>query len=80
MTLPAIDNLPPVHPGELLRDELEASGMRARKLADHVHVLPNAVTAILNGSCAIPPRWCYALANPSVLTKATEFTCRACAR
>lgn len=49
MTYPAIDNLPPVHPGEILRDELEALSMSARKFADHIRVPPNAVTAILNG-------------------------------
>lgn len=49
MTTPAIDNLPPVHPGEILRDELEALSMSARKFADHIH----AVTAILNGQRGI---------------------------
>ncbi|MBR9973800.1 HigA family addiction module antitoxin [Magnetospirillum sulfuroxidans] len=49
MTIPAIDNLPPVHPGEILKDELEALSMSARKFADHIRVPPNAVTAILNG-------------------------------
>ena len=32
MTNP-IDNLPPIHPGRFLRDELEALGMSARKFA-----------------------------------------------
>lgn len=49
MTYPAIDNLPPVHPGEILKDELDALSMSARKFADHIRVPPNAVTAILNG-------------------------------
>lgn len=53
MTYPAIDNLPPVHPGEILRDELEALSMSARKFADHIRVPPNAVTAILNGQRGI---------------------------
>ncbi|OAN53803.1 HigA family addiction module antitoxin [Magnetospirillum moscoviense] len=48
MTYPAIDNLPPVHPGEILRDELDALSMSARKFAVHIQVPPNAVTAILN--------------------------------
>lgn len=46
---PAIDNLPPVHPGEILRDELAALNMSARKFAAHINVPPNAVTALLNG-------------------------------
>lgn len=49
MTYPAIDNLPPVHPGELLKDELETLNMSARKFAEHIRVPPNAVTGILNG-------------------------------
>lgn len=53
MTIPAIDNLPPIHPGELLRDELETLAMSARKFADHIGVPANAVTAILNGDRGI---------------------------
>jgi addiction module HigA family antidote len=45
----AIDNLPPIHPGELLADELEALDLSARKFAEHIGVPPNAVTQILNG-------------------------------
>ena len=44
-----IDNLPPVHPGEILADELEALGLSARRFAAHIDVPPNAVTAILHG-------------------------------
>jgi addiction module HigA family antidote len=53
MTYPAIDNLPPVHPGEFLRDELETLGMSARKFAVQINVPPNAVTAIINGDRGI---------------------------
>jgi addiction module HigA family antidote len=49
MSYPAIDNLPPIHPGELLRDELEALGLSARRFADHIGVPANAVTEILKG-------------------------------
>jgi antitoxin HigA-1 len=49
VSIPAIDHLPPVHPGEILGDELETLGMSARKFAEHIGVPPNAVTAILNG-------------------------------
>src|ERR1035438_3546314 len=48
-----IDNLPPIHPGSFLRDELEALGMSARKFADHIHVPHNAVTGIMNGERSI---------------------------
>jgi antitoxin HigA-1 len=49
MAYQVTDNLPPVHPGEILEDELEALGLSARKFAAHIGVPPNAVTEILNG-------------------------------
>ncbi len=39
----------PVHPGEILRDELDALGLRANALADALGVPVNRVTMILNG-------------------------------
>jgi addiction module HigA family antidote len=48
-----IDNLPPIHPGNFLRDELEALGLSARKFAAHIHVPHNAVTGILNGERSV---------------------------
>jgi addiction module HigA family antidote len=43
------DNLPAIHPGEILGDELAALGLSARKFAAHIGVPPNAITEILNG-------------------------------
>jgi antitoxin HigA-1 len=48
-----IDNLPAIHPGSFLRDELEELGLSARKFAEHIHVPHNAVTEIMNGERAI---------------------------
>jgi addiction module HigA family antidote len=48
-----IDNLPPIHPGSFLRDELEALGVSARKFAEHIQVPHNAVTGIMNGERSI---------------------------
>jgi addiction module HigA family antidote len=53
MSYPAIDNLPPVHPGEFLRDELQALGLSATKFAAHLGVPTNAITAILHGNRGI---------------------------
>ena len=39
----------PVHPGEILRDELDALGLPANALADALGVPVNRVTMILNG-------------------------------
>lgn len=48
-----IDNLPPVHPGAILADELAALDMSATKFAKHVGVSTNAITAIMNGQRGI---------------------------
>lgn len=49
----ASDNLPAVHPGQILADELGALGLSATKFAAHTGVPTNAVTAILNGGRGI---------------------------
>jgi addiction module HigA family antidote len=43
----------PIHPGEILRDEIETIGASARMLAVALKVPPNRVTAILNESRGI---------------------------
>jgi addiction module HigA family antidote len=53
MRYTATDNLPAIHPGEILADELDALGLSARKFADHIGVPPNAITAILHGDRSI---------------------------
>jgi addiction module HigA family antidote len=55
MTNP-IDNLPPIHPRHILRDELEALELSARKFAAHIRVPHNAVSGILNGERSISAR------------------------
>jgi len=52
MTYP-VDNLPPIHPGVFLREELESLNMSARKFAEHIGVPHNAVTGIMNGHRSI---------------------------
>jgi addiction module HigA family antidote len=49
MGFQATDNLPPIHPGEFLADELTALGLSARKFAIHIGVPANAITAIIKG-------------------------------
>ncbi len=39
----------PVHPGEILSEELETLGLSANALAKALDVSPDCVTAILNG-------------------------------
>src|SRR5580692_4016837 len=39
----------PIHPGEILSDELEEIGLSAKKLADVIHVPPNRLYQLLAG-------------------------------
>lgn len=43
----------PVHPGEILRDELDALELSANSFASALHVPANRITAILNGQRGI---------------------------
>ena len=43
----------PIHPGETLRDDLEALGMSAAELARRLEVPVNRITQILNGQRAM---------------------------
>jgi len=43
----------PIHPGEALRDDLEALGMSAAELARRIEVPVNRITQILNGQRAV---------------------------
>src|SRR5688572_16687077 len=45
---------PPIHPGEILREELEFLGISAAELARTLNVPPNRVSQILQGKRAIP--------------------------
>ncbi len=48
-----VNNLPPIHPGVFLRDELAALNASARRFAGHIGVPPNAVTEIMNGTRSV---------------------------
>lgn len=52
MTVPT-NKLPPIHPGELLREDMEELGLSARALADAIGVPHNRISAILRGERAI---------------------------
>ncbi len=41
--------MPPVHPGEILRDEMDERGLPADALAQGLGIPANRATAILNG-------------------------------
>jgi addiction module HigA family antidote len=48
-----MNNMRPIHPGEVLKDELTEIGMSANSFAQALHVPANRITAIINGSRAI---------------------------
>lgn len=51
--MPRRKRLPPVHPGELLRDELQEIGTSMNELARALRVPMNRVSALVNGKRSI---------------------------
>ena len=48
-----VNKMPPIHPGEILAEELETIGFSARRLANEIGVPANRVAAILGGRRAV---------------------------
>ena len=48
------NRMPPVHPGEVLREEMDERDLSANALAQALGVPANRVTAILNGQRGVP--------------------------
>ena len=46
-------HMTPVHPGEVLKDELEEMGLNQSALAEHIHVLPKTINEICRGKRGI---------------------------
>ena len=46
--MPSNNGMRPVHPGEILREELQTLGLSANALSKALHVPVNRITAILN--------------------------------
>ena len=49
------NNMPPIHPGEILKEELEELSISARSLAGKLGVPTNRITGILNQKRSITP-------------------------
>ena len=47
------NNMRPIHPGEILREEMEELNLSARQLAAALHVPTNRMTGILNEQRAV---------------------------
>lgn len=52
-----------IHPGEILKDELECLGLSANRFAMQLHVPANRITSILNGKRAITAETALRLAK-----------------
>jgi antitoxin HigA-1 len=48
-----IDKLPPVHPGEILKETLEDFGISMNRLAREIHVPANRISSIIAGRRSI---------------------------
>ena len=48
-----MNKMRPIHPGEVLKDELDELKLSANKFAAELHVPTNRITEILNGQRAI---------------------------
>ena len=53
----------PIHPGEILEEELEARGMARKDLAIRMGADPQTIDAIIGGERAIDPETAVKLAN-----------------
>jgi addiction module HigA family antidote len=53
----------PIHPGEILRDEIDAVGLSANALAIKLHVPANRITGILNAQRSVTPETAIRLAR-----------------
>lgn len=51
--MPKQKKLPPIHPGEILAEDLQDIGITKNQLAKALHVAPNRITAIVNGTRGI---------------------------
>ncbi len=49
----AKNGMRPVHPGEILGEELDALGLSANALSEALGVPVNRITMILNGQCGV---------------------------
>ncbi len=53
----------PIHPGKVLRDELEEIGISQSQLAAHIGVLPKTINEICNGKRGISTEMAWKLSK-----------------
>ena len=63
----------PIHPGEILGDELEETGLSAKKLADLIEVPPNRLYQVLAGKRNITADTALRLSKLTLQLQAFHF-------
>ncbi len=64
MVIPAgINKMPPIHPGEILREDLEACGLAPQQMASALRVSPDHLMAVLDGQRALTAELALRLAR-----------------
>ena len=58
-----INKMRPIHPGEILKEELDTIGLSANAFAGKLHVPTNRITAILNEERDVTPETAIRLAR-----------------
>ena len=58
----ATNRMSPVHPGEILREEIDERDLSANALAQALHIPANRITAILNGQRGVTADTAHRLA------------------
>ena len=59
----ATNKMRPIHPGEILQDEINAIGLSANAFANKLSVPTNRITAILHGQRSVTPETAIRLAR-----------------
>lgn len=63
MAMERIRTAEPIHPGEFLRDELEARGMTGDQLAEAAELTPARVDAVVREQCRITESFASAISR-----------------
>ena len=61
--MPVTNRLPPVHPGEILREEMDERDLSANSLAQALDIPANRITAILNGQRGVTAETAHRLSR-----------------
>ena len=58
-----MNHLTPIHPGLVLKDEIEELGINQSQLATHIGILPRTINEIINGKRGISAAMAFKLSK-----------------